>query len=74
MQEESPVVEQQQEESVAESQAQPSAVLVVTPEGEFQWHPDADKIIAETDWTHNPAMPHILRLLRKACAAGLTSE
>lgn len=61
-------------ESVVFKQQDPTEVLSVTPDGKFHWHQDADKIIAETDWTHNPAMLHILRILRKACAAGLTSE
>ena len=40
-------------------------VLRVTLEGEFIWHPDADNLIAEGDFSQSPALPHILRVLRK---------
>jgi hypothetical protein len=40
-------------------------VLRVTPEGEFIWHPDADKLLAEGDFSQSPALPHILKALRK---------
>ena len=40
-------------------------VLRVTLEGEFIWHPDADNLIAEGDFSQSPALPHILRALRK---------
>ena len=56
-------------------------VLRVTLKGEFIWHPDADNLIAEGDFSQSPALPHILRALRKqrtwvgltpACPQGLT--
>ena len=40
-------------------------VLRVTPEGDFIWHPDADKLLAEGDFSQSPALPHILKALRK---------
>ena len=40
-------------------------VLRVTLEGEFIWHPDADNLIAEGDFSQSPALPHILKALRK---------
>jgi hypothetical protein len=43
--------------------------LRVTAEGEFIWHPEADAMIEEGDFTSSPAMRHILRALRKALAA-----
>jgi hypothetical protein len=43
--------------------------LRVTADGEFIWHPEADAMIAEGDFTSSPAMRHILRALRKALAA-----
>jgi hypothetical protein len=39
-------------------------VLNVTQDGEFIWHPDADRLIEEGDFTGSPAMQHILRVLR----------
>ena len=43
--------------------------LRVTADGEFIWHPEADAMIEEGDFTSSPAMRHILRALRKAFAA-----
>jgi hypothetical protein len=43
--------------------------LRVTSDGEFIWHPEADAMIEEGDFTSSPAMRHILRALRKALAA-----
>jgi hypothetical protein len=43
--------------------------LRVTADGEFVWHPEADAMIEEGDFTSSPAMRHILRALRKALAA-----
>lgn len=39
-------------------------VLEVTLDGKFIWHPDADRLIREGDFTDAPALPHILRRLR----------
>jgi hypothetical protein len=51
-------------------------ILRVTPEGEFIWHEDADKLIEESDFSNSPSLPHILRALRiqtvKRKWAGLT--
>ena len=50
-------------------------VLRVTPEGEFIWHPDADKLILEGDFSQSPALPHILKALRKQRTwVGLTEK
>ena len=40
-------------------------VLRVTAEGKFIWHEDADRMIEEGDFSQAPALPHILRALRK---------
>ena len=40
-------------------------VLRVTTDGQFVWNPDADRMIEESDFSFSPAMPHILRALRK---------
>jgi hypothetical protein len=47
-------------------------VLRVTPDGQFVWNPDADRMIEEGDFSFSPAMPHILRALRKREWVGLT--
>jgi len=39
-------------------------VLLITKDGEFIWHPDADRLIEEGDYSNSPAMQHILRALR----------
>lgn len=39
--------------------------LRVTADGQFIWHPDADRMIEEGDYTHSPALQFILRELRK---------
>jgi len=39
-------------------------ILKVTQDGEFIWHPDADRLIEEGDYSNSPAMQHILRALR----------
>ena len=39
-------------------------ILNVSKSGVFTWHPDADKLIEEVQY--NPALQHILRVLRKA--------
>jgi hypothetical protein len=49
-------------------------VLRVTPDGQFIWNPDADRMIEEGDFSSSPAMPHILRALRKREWVGLTVE
>jgi len=49
-------------------------VLRVTQDGQFIWHPDADRMIEEGNFNFNPAMPHILRALRKREWVGLTKE
>ena len=49
-------------------------VLRVTADGQFVWHPDADRMIEEGDFSHAPAMPHILRTLRKRKWVGLTKR
>ena len=49
-------------------------VLRVTPDGQFVWNPDADRMIEEGDFSFSPAMPHILRALRKRKWVGLTDE
>ena len=38
-------------------------ILTVTNEGEFNWHPDAERLIEEGDFAGNEAMQHILRKL-----------
>jgi hypothetical protein len=43
--------------------------LRVTADGEFIWHPEADAMIENGDFTSSPAMRHILRALRKALVA-----
>ena len=48
-------------------------VLRVTPDGQFIWNPDADRMIEEGDYSASPAMPHILRALRKREWVGLTT-
>ena len=40
-------------------------VLRVTADGQFVWNPDADRMIEEGDFSFSPALPHILRALRK---------
>jgi hypothetical protein len=50
-------------------------VLRVTPEGEFIWHEDADRMIEEGDFSFSPAMPHILKALREQRTwVGLTDD
>jgi len=49
-------------------------VLRVTQDGQFVWNPDADRMIEEGDFSFSPAMPHILRALRKRTWVGLTEE
>ena len=50
-------------------------VLRVTKDGQFIWHDDADRMIEEGDFSFSPAMPHILRVLRKQRQwVGLTQE
>lgn len=44
-------------------------VLRVTKDGEFIWNEDADKMIAENDWSFNPALQHILKALREKNAS-----
>jgi hypothetical protein len=40
--------------------------LRVMPNGEFIWHPEADAMIEKGDFSNSPALPHILRVLRKS--------
>ena len=47
-------------------------ILRVTPTGKFIWHEDADRMIEEGDFSHSPAMPFILKALRKREWVGLT--
>ena len=50
-------------------------VLRVTKDGQFIWHEDADRMIEEGDFSFSPAMPHILKALRKQRTwVGLTDE
>jgi hypothetical protein len=49
-------------------------VLRVTANGQFVWNPDADRMIEEGDFSSSPALPHILRALRKREWVGLTDE
>jgi len=49
-------------------------VLRITQDGQFIWHPDADRMIEEGDYSTSPAMPHILRALRKREWVGLTDD
>ena len=49
-------------------------ILRVTPTGEFIWHEDADRMIEEGNFSHSPAMPYILKALRKREWVGLTDE
>lgn len=49
-----------------------SEVLRVTSEGQFIWHEDADRMIEQGDFSHSPAMPYILKALRKREWVGLT--
>ena len=51
-----------------------SEVLRVTQDGQFIWHPDADRMIEKGDFSFSPAMPHILRTLRKRKWVGLTNN
>jgi Arc/MetJ-type ribon-helix-helix transcriptional regulator len=41
-------------------------VLRVMPDGEFIWHPEADAMIEKGDFSNSPALPHMLRVLRKS--------
>ena len=41
-------------------------VLRVMADGQFVWNPDADRMIEEGDFSFSPALPHILRALRKS--------
>jgi hypothetical protein len=38
-------------------------VLFVSADGVFTWHPDAERLIEESDFSQSPALPHILRRL-----------
>ena len=49
-------------------------VLRVTALGEFIWHPEADRLIEEGDFSGSPAMPFILKALRRKEWIGLTDE
>jgi hypothetical protein len=40
-------------------------ILRVSPEGEFIWHEDADRLIETEDFSNNPGMQHFLRQLRR---------
>ena len=51
-----------------------SEVLRVTSEGQFIWHEDADRMIEEGDFSHSPAMPYILKALRKREWVGVTYD
>ena len=43
-------------------------ILRVTPDGEFIWHNNADKLIETGDFSGSPSAPHILRRLRRLSA------
>ena len=49
-------------------------ILRVTPTGEFIWHEDADRMIEEGNFSHSPAMPYILKALRKREWVGVTYD
>jgi len=49
-------------------------ILCVTADGQFVWNPDADRMIEESDFSSSPALPHILRALRKRVWVGLNDE
>ena len=49
-------------------------VLRVTADGQFVWNPDADRMIEEGDFSFSPALPHILRALRKRQWVELTDD
>ena len=49
-------------------------VLRVTALGEFIWHPEADRLIEEGDFSGSPSMPFILKALRRKKWIGLTNE
>jgi NADPH-dependent ferric siderophore reductase len=44
---------------------QDNEVLRVTAEGEFIWNENADDMIASGDYSHYPALRHILKALRE---------
>ena len=50
---------------LAETPLGANEVLRVTKDGQFIWHEDADRMIEEGDFSFSPAMPHILKALRK---------
>jgi hypothetical protein len=54
------------QEPVAKVTLGTNEALRVTADGEFIWHPEADAMIEEGDFTSSPAMRHILRALRAA--------
>ena len=41
-----------------------NTVLTVTANGEFIWHPNADEMIENGDYSSSPALKHILKALR----------
>ena len=49
-------------------------ILTVTKQGEFHWHPDAERLIEEGDFSGNEAMQHILRKLWSAESCINSSE
>ena len=49
-------------------------VLRVTADGQFVWNPNADRMIEEGGFSFSPAMPYILRALRKRTWVGLTDD
>ena len=71
-------VEQQQNEPVQKVTLGTNEALRVTADGQFIWHPDADRMIEEGDYTANPELRFILRELRKrqqpTAWVGLTDE
>ena len=40
-------------------------ILRVSSEGEFTWHPDADRLIENGNFNDYPSMKYILKALRK---------
>ena len=49
-------------------------VLRVTANGQFVWGPNADRLLEEADFSSSPALPHILRALRRRTWVGLTAD
>jgi hypothetical protein len=59
------VTQEIHESEVYKQEPDANEVLRVTADGQFVWNPDADRMIEEGDFSFSPALPHILRALRK---------